>query len=72
MTSRTIAALRRLAERPGTEHEGAVARAMLEKAEGQRGEWGEAEAAFRAYMRGEKISMADLVNALDRAAAGGD
>lgn len=32
MNQRTIDSLRRLAERPGTEHEGNVARSMLEKA----------------------------------------
>lgn len=36
LTARKLEALRNLAERPGTEHEGEVARAMLEKLTGQR------------------------------------
>lgn len=64
MTSRTIAALRRLAERPGTEHEGKVARAMLERAGGAAPVHGQPskinpaidlcnEEVFRAYLRRE-------------------
>ena len=61
MNQSTIDALRRLAERPGTEHEGAVAREMLRRAEAKLREAGDTQAVgeedlmdlYRRYMRRE-------------------
>src|ERR1700722_1394558 len=58
MNQNTIDSLRRLAERPGTEHEGIVAREMLKRPEAKRSEGFrdyelEYLALFRRHMRGE-------------------
>jgi len=58
MNQNTIDSLRRLAERPGTEHEGIVAREMLKRLEAKRSEGFrdyelEYLALFRRHMRGE-------------------
>jgi hypothetical protein len=65
MVSRRISALRALADRPGTEHEGVVAREMLARleakgTEGYRDDEMEYLAKFRAHMRGE-ISLDEFL-----------
>lgn len=63
-----IEALRRLADRPGTPHEGAVARAMLRRMEqesnaGYRSDEMDVVGAYRAYMS-RKMSVDEFVDAL--------
>jgi hypothetical protein len=74
VTRRAIEALENLAERPGTEHEGEVAREMLRKAR-ERGITSEADeedryiSMFRTYLRGE-MTFEDFLGRT-RAAYGG-
>lgn len=65
MKQSTIDALRRLAERPGTEHEGAVARAMLAKFEAKRDSArdDDYETAYVRFARKE-ISIDEFINAM--------
>lgn len=64
MTSRKIAALRALAERPGTPQEGAVAREMLRRHE-EKLQDQSPEDAFRSFLR-RGMSSVDFVDVLHR------
>ena len=65
MNQRTIDSLRRLAERPGTEHEGIVAREMLRKFEGKTSSLRDEdyETAYRRFARKE-ISIEEFIESM--------
>ena len=60
-SDRRLDALRALADRPGTEHEGRLAREILQRLEGNTADF--QEEAFRGFLRRE-VSLDDLLRAL--------